>query len=243
MQTNLLDIIVILFIAISAILAFMDGIVSELLGIIGWVISLFITKLLFPFAFNQLITYINPKYNELFSVITYISIFIICVMVLSFFVQKIRRLIHTTDFKIADQYLGFIFGVIRGFIFAVLFYIFIIWFISDPEDIPNWVSNAKFRPYLVNASSKVVSILPEIQTFDEIKFLIKINDKNLNLEQNISNISDKTRIQTSILFDKVGENKTTSGKLSDMEIQALQKTLKALRDAEKIKKQFIKDKD
>lgn len=241
MPINILDIIVISFITISSILAFMDGVVSELLGIIGWVVALFATKLIFPFIFTYFENTINPNYKALVSVGIYISIFIVFVMFFSFFTQKVRRLIHTTDFKIADQYLGFIFGIIRGFIFAVLFYILLIWFISDPDDTPNWMLNAKFRPYLINTSSKMVSILPDTSAFDELKFIIKRNAETNLSNQKISSL--KNIFKTEIFFETISPKQNTNGKLSDVEIQALKKTLKALRDAEEIKQKFIKDKD
>ena len=230
MQVNLLDIIVILFMTISAIFAFMDGIISELLGIVGWILALFTTKLLFPYIFSQIIKDVDPKYTSIISVIVYIAIFMVSVMICSYLTQKIRKLVHTSDFKIADKYLGLVFGIIRGFIFVVLFYIFIIWFMSDYEETPYWIANSKFRPYLINTSSKIISILPDIPTFEEIKFTIGNGQKSDNSGQN------------KITFEKV-ETNVDKRKLSDIEMRALQKTLKSLRDAEEIRQQFIKDKD
>ncbi len=246
MQINFLDIVVVFSIAISGVIAFMDGIVSELLGIAGWIIAIFAVQFLFPFAFAEIAGSVPQNYHVLASVILYIIMFIVFVMVFSYWTRKIQRHIHTTDFKIADKYLGLLFGALRGFFFAVLFYIFLLWFISDPADRPEWIFKARFRPSLIVSAEKVVSFLPATPTFDEIKFLVRL-DKSDNRDGtakgNTQKAIDKNQIPASeIEFQNIrGTSERAKQRISAMEIRALQNSLKTLREANEIRKEFIKE--
>jgi hypothetical protein len=164
-------------------------------------------------------------------------------MIFSYWTRKLQRLIHTTDFKLADKYLGLFFGATRGFFFAVLFYIFLLWFISDPDDRPEWIFKARFRPYLISSASYVVSTLPSTSTFDEIKFLIRLDSTGDAAQQSLNLAREnETLPENEIGFDNVkGTSNRAKSRMTAMEIRVLQNSLKSLRDAEEIQKQFIKE--
>ncbi len=56
--------------------------------------------------------------------------------------------------------MGFVFGVARGFLLAVVAFAIFNWLVSDKQQ-PEWVKTAKTRPILTDTADKIVALLPE----------------------------------------------------------------------------------
>src|SRR5690606_29253918 len=59
-----------------------------------------------------------------------------------------------------DRTLGFLFGLLRGFVLVVIAYLFFAWLVS-PAQRPGWVQNARSLPLIVATGDYIRSILPE----------------------------------------------------------------------------------
>jgi len=55
--------------------------------------------------------------------------------------------------------LGFVFGVVRGFLLAVVAFAIFNWLVSEKQQ-PEWVKNARTRPVLTETADRIVAMLP-----------------------------------------------------------------------------------
>src|SRR5690606_36102369 len=58
-----------------------------------------------------------------------------------------------------DRTLGFVFGVLRGVLIAIVVTIFGLWLL--PNNLPEWAENAQTLPYLRDMGNTLISMLPE----------------------------------------------------------------------------------
>ncbi len=247
---SILDIIVILFVIISGIIAFVDGVITESLTVVSWIVSIFIVKFIYPYVAPNVVYRVGESYQVIASVGLYVVLFVLSVFILSFVVSRIQKIVHMTAFKAPDKLLGFLFGIIRGFLLAVGFYIFLLWFIPNPDERPNWIIKARLRPYLSDSAKTIMDILPKGPAFNEIRLLIKIDQEiNYDLSKHdkdnqalIDEISDTEKISFDDVTRKNPNDKSSrKERIDKTEIRALKNTMQILKDAEDIEKSFINE--
>lgn len=130
MQLNNLDIVILIVIGISALIALSRGLVKEVLSIIGWVLAtlavIYLLPVLMPFAKQ----YISS--GILAGVTTAICILILFFIVWIYTTAGIVGKIRSSKLSGLDRTLGLFFGIVRAMLLVVLFYILVSWMI--PED-------------------------------------------------------------------------------------------------------------
>lgn len=163
-----LDFILIVFMLISALLAMVRGVTREVLSIVSWIAAAIGTILLYPrlrdFARGQL----QPDWLADAALIGG-SFFIILVLV-SFITIRISDMILDSRIGALDRSLGFVFGLGRGFLLAVIAIMFLNWFIPAERQ-PGWIAQARSKPILDNAGDSLVGLLPEDPEADLFKTL------------------------------------------------------------------------
>jgi membrane protein required for colicin V production len=154
---NVLDIIVIVVIALSALLAFARGFVKEALSILSWVgaaaATVYGLRYVRPYA-DQLIS--SPM---IASAVASIAIFVVSLIVISIVTSAIARRVKSSSLSALDRSLGFLFGAARGIVLACLGVLVISWTIPEP-DWPGWMRDSKTRPYLANGADYLKSLVP-----------------------------------------------------------------------------------
>ena len=116
---TIIDVISLLIVIISGLLAFTRGISREILSIVSWIfsaiIAFFISPLIHPF-FNEIPILKEIIYEscELSILISFALTFIIFLVVISFFIPLISNFIQRSSLSSIDRVLGFMFGVLRG---------------------------------------------------------------------------------------------------------------------------------
>jgi membrane protein required for colicin V production len=154
---NILDIIVIVVIALSALLAFARGFVKEALSILAWVGAAFATVYGLPYA--------RPYADQLISspmiaaAAASVAIFVVSLIVISIITSAIARGVQRSSLSALDRSLGFLFGAARGIVLACLGILVISWTIPEP-DWPGWMRDSKTRPYLANGADYLKSLIP-----------------------------------------------------------------------------------
>jgi membrane protein required for colicin V production len=154
---NVLDIIVIVVIALSALLAFARGFVREALSILGWLGAAAATYYGLP--------YVRPYADRLISspmvasAAAAIGIFVVSLIVISILTSAIARRVKGSSLSALDRSLGFLFGAARGVVLACLGILVISWTIPEP-DWPGWMRESKTRPYLANGADYLKSLVP-----------------------------------------------------------------------------------
>ena len=151
---NLFDLLVILFILASAFFAFSRGFFQEIFSLFSWSGALLISY----FYSKYLIDYVDKILNNptLSNLITYLVIFIVSLFLLSFISKKISGLIKYSSVGMIDRSLGFLFGVIRGYILLCLMLFGYNFFFN--EVYPKWLEKSKLSYILMKGSIELISI-------------------------------------------------------------------------------------
>ena len=126
------DIIILVLVLISALFAFLRGFSLELLSISVWVISFFGS-----YAYgNNLVNFFNKIINNILisTGISYTVVFLIIFVIFSFFTRKFSIYIKDSYVGLIDKSLGFIFGILRGYIIVGLSF-FLFWLFLSRERI------------------------------------------------------------------------------------------------------------
>ncbi|MGN0929844.1 MAG: CvpA family protein, partial [Alphaproteobacteria bacterium] len=195
------------------------GLISEAFGIGAWILTAVLTKYLYPV--------VEPRFASLFgesnvfsSMSAYVSVFVICIMFLSFLNKSLTRKLHDTNLGGIDKSLGFFFGLVRGILLMAVAYIAILWFIPNKKERPSWIVDARSKPILKVSSMFISILLPDGSNFKEIKEVIK-SDMTGNEVETFEKLS-KPKVQS----DNDGSSAEDGYK--DSEIRDLERQLKQL---------------
>ena len=178
------DIIILVLILISALFAFFRGFSLELLSISVWIISFFIS-----YAYgNNLINFFNKIINNILisTAISYVVAFLIIFVVFSFLTRKFSVFIKDSYVGLIDKSLGFIFGILRGYLIVGLcFFLF------------DYFYNGKRLEFIDN--SKIIPVIKI--TNNEIFRFLKIDNKYSE------NLSTEIKKKSDLLFEKSIDSK------------------------------------
>ncbi|AYG58623.1 CvpA family protein [Rhizobium jaguaris] len=172
MPITIFDGIVIGVVLFSAVLAMVRGFSREILSIVSWggsaVAAYYLYSLLVPYAMHY------TADTRIATVASAAVIFLIALIVISFITIRIADFIIDSRIGALDRTLGFLFGAARGLLLMVVVVAFWNWLVAPPAR-PDWVNNAKSKPFLDSMVEKLKSALPEnIQAMLPAEILNKI---------------------------------------------------------------------
>lgn len=133
------DIIVILTIMVSAVLSLMRGFVKEILSLTGWLGAVLITFFGFPYVVKAMVGI--ELDSVVLNVIAIIILFIISMIVLALINNAILSAVRETTRGPIDSSLGFLFGLIRGYIIVSLLHFTVI--LVTQDDGPKWLKDGE----------------------------------------------------------------------------------------------------
>jgi len=158
MPITLLDVLLLIVMLISGLLAMIRGFMREILSIAAWIIAALVTLYAFPRAL--------PLAKEYFSstlVATGVAVavlFLVTLLVVSVITVRISDLVLDSRIGALDRTLGFLFGLGRGLIIVVVAFLFFAWLVPERSQ-PNWVRSAKSKVVLQSTGQWLESLLPE----------------------------------------------------------------------------------
>lgn len=141
---------------ISAILATARGFTREILSLATWAGSAAIAAYAY-FNHKEIARgYINEPIVA--DIVTVLGTFIVALIILHLITMRIADFVVDSRIGPLDRTLGFIFGVARGVLIAVIVVVFGLWLM--PANLPSWAAESRSLPILRNFGDSLIALLP-----------------------------------------------------------------------------------
>jgi membrane protein required for colicin V production len=152
-----LDLAVLGIVLVSALLSMMRGFTREVLAIASWAAAAAAAYYFYPLLMPYLTPYIHKEIIAQAAAAA--LVFFVTLIVVSLFTVRLSDAILDSKIGALDRSLGFVFGVARGFLLAVVAFAIFNWLVSEKQQ-PEWVKNARTRPVLTETANRIVTLLP-----------------------------------------------------------------------------------
>jgi membrane protein required for colicin V production len=153
-----LDLGVIVIVLISAFLSMVRGFTREVLAIGSWVAAAAAAYFFYPYLMPYASPYIHKEVVA--QAVCAAAVFFVTLIIVSTVTVRVSDAILDSKIGALDRSLGFLFGVARGFLLAVVAFAIFNWLVADKQQ-PQWVKDAKTRPILTATADRVIQMLPE----------------------------------------------------------------------------------
>jgi membrane protein required for colicin V production len=158
MPITLLDIILIVVMLISGLLAMVRGFMREVLSIVAWVLAAGATLYAYAKLLPLAKQYLN---NDIVAAVAVVGgVFLLTLLIVSVVTVRISDMVLDSRVGALDRTLGFLFGLARGLVIVVVAFMFFSWLVPDRSQ-PEWVRSAKSRVVLTGTGQWLMSMLPE----------------------------------------------------------------------------------
>ena len=156
---NIIDFVAIIVLVISGGLATLRGMTREIMGLAGWPISFVAARLTSP--------YIEPILTETIRVegisqaLAWGIPFIIVVVLWFAFSSLVSPGLSKAGLGGLDRWLGFFFGVIRGFVIVLVIYVGAVVAAEGEDKLPSLVTDAQITPLLRKSAHLTSGLLSD----------------------------------------------------------------------------------
>lgn len=141
---------------ISAILATARGFTREILSLATWAGSAAIAAYAY-FNHKEIARgYIAEPIVA--DIVTVLGTFIVALIILHLITMRIADFVVDSRIGPLDRTLGFIFGVARGVLIAIIVVVFGLWLM--PSNLPSWAAESRSLPILRNFGDSLIALLP-----------------------------------------------------------------------------------
>ena len=165
---NIIDIFVISLILISCIVASYRGFIKEAFNIISWLTALIVALQLFKKIKFKLVDYINEQIIA--DILAFGMPFFLTLLLGSLISNWLSPKFTLPGLLIFDKIGGFIFGIIRGIFFIVLFYLGFLYLLEKDKDkpLPSILLEAVTFNYIQKTAEVTVKIfVKEVELINE----------------------------------------------------------------------------
>ena len=158
MPVTLLDILLLVVMLISGLLAMIRGFMREILSIGAWGVAAVVTL----YSYSRVLPIVKGYVasDSVAAGVTIGSVFLITLLVVSIVTVRISDMILDSRVGALDRTLGFLFGLGRGLIIVVVAFLFFAWLVPERSQ-PDWVRGAKSRVVLESTGQWLMSMLPD----------------------------------------------------------------------------------
>jgi membrane protein required for colicin V production len=158
MPITLLDIVLIVVMLISGLLAMVRGFMREVLSITAWALAAAATL----YSYAKLLPLAKQYFNnDIVAAVAVVGgVFLLTLLIVSVITVRISDMVLDSRVGALDRTLGFLFGLGRGFLIVLTAFIFLNWLI-DAKSQPKWITDAKSLTVLKTAGDSLKSMLPE----------------------------------------------------------------------------------
>jgi membrane protein required for colicin V production len=156
-----LDILLIVVMLISGMLAMVRGLIREVLSIAGWAAAAGAAL----YAYAKLLPYAKAYFSNwndyLVAGGTVASAFLLTLIIVSVITVRISDKVLDSRIGALDRTLGFLFGLARGLIIVVVAFAFFDWLV--PKAQPTWITSAQALPVLKSLRDDIISMSPDLE--------------------------------------------------------------------------------
>lgn len=158
MPITIFDGIVLAVVLFSAVLAMVRGFSREILSIASWVGSVAAAYYLYPLLLPYARNYTDD--DKIAIAGSAGLVFLVALIIISFITSRVADFIIDSRIGALDRTLGFLFGAARGLLLLVVAVAFWNWLV-DVRTQPEWVTQAKSKPFLDGLVGKLEAVLPD----------------------------------------------------------------------------------
>ena len=155
---NIVDFVAIIVLVVSGGLATLRGMTREIMGLAGWPISIVSARLIAP--------YLEPLLTDLIRVegisqaLAWGIPFIVVVVLWFVFASLVSPGLSKAGLGSLDRWLGFLFGLIRGFVIVLVIYASAVVAAEGEDNLPGLVTDAQITPALRESAHLMSGVLP-----------------------------------------------------------------------------------
>lgn len=197
---NNLDVIILIVVAISALIALNRGLVKEVLSIVGWVLATMAIIYLLPVCLPFTKKFVAS--GILAGILTALMIFVLFFVIWIYLTSQVIGKIRTSKLNGLDRLLGLFFGVMRAFLLVVLFNIMVSWIIPEDKQ-AEVLTESKYYQLAGSFAKPLEEMIPQ-ETLD----LIKEKTKSLSAEEDEETEEDEKTAEKDEaveLFEKLAQ--------------------------------------
>jgi len=158
MPITLLDIVLLVVMLVSGLLAMIRGFMREVMSIASWAAAALVTVYFYPKLVPQAKQYITSDLVATLAVV--VGLFLGTLIIVSIFTIKISDMVLDSRIGALDRTLGFLFGLARGLVIVVVAFLFFAWLVPEKSQ-PTWVRDAKSKVVLKGTGDWLMSMLPD----------------------------------------------------------------------------------
>ena len=157
---NFVDYAIIVVLAISAVLSTLRGMTREALGLLGWVLSVIVARLIAPLLEEPILNII-PNEN-LSSGIAWAIPFIVMVILWFVLASLISPGLKKAGLGALDRWLGVVFGFIRGVFIVTAIYLGVVIGLGGEDNLPSAATEAQSANVIRALGGLVNPLLPAV---------------------------------------------------------------------------------
>ena len=155
---NIVDFATIIVLVISGVLATLRGMTREVMGLAGWPISIVAARLTAPYLEPLLTDAIRVE--GISSALAWGIPFIVVVVLWFAFASVVSPGLSKAGLGGLDRWLGFLFGLIRGFVIVLVIYVGAVIAAEGEDRLPGLVTDAQIVPALRESAHLMSGVLP-----------------------------------------------------------------------------------
>jgi membrane protein required for colicin V production len=158
MPITLLDILLLVVMLVSGLLAMIRGFMREILSIGAWGVAALATL----YAYARVLPIAKGYFSSdmVAAGVTIGGIFLLTLLIVSIITVRISDMVLDSRVGALDRTLGFLFGLGRGLVIVVVAFLFFAWLVPERSQ-PTWVSGAKSKVVLQSTGQWLMSMLPD----------------------------------------------------------------------------------
>lgn len=158
---NMFDVAVLSILALSALVAFFRGFIREVLSLGAWVGAAVITLYAYPHTVDFLRHHMSSKNEHIIGALSALGTYTAAFIGISILNSIVIRYVKTgMEVGILDNFLGFIFGILRGAFIVSLGYL-LMTTVTSKDNSPPWLATSFTKDYLQMGADVLTRAAPE----------------------------------------------------------------------------------